>query len=431
MAHDTTGLCWQHGTRTSTIQFQGPQLCQFLPENYPHPTPFKSLLNGCTMPDSNPDLPWLIRRHRDDHVAFWKEHAEFGPHRLEDAEAVLTSAGSRDVVLIAGGWSAGENMALVRRWIGLKKPIVIAVNRAAVCWPDADAFFITERQSNPHWWKHANKSAVCVVAPSTNPEVLKHFAPTQFAYFVTPWCFHDKWENAPEWVYKPPMVSLPACETTMSMALAWTVRLKPKRVILLGVDHCWPAYTVNHENVWVPGPYYCDGYPWNGPDVGRRVRRGINGRFCVSSEVGERQVRVLKTALEQIQINSALPEPLDCINASGHGILDWNVDNLLFMRELDESEAKDKAETADRLLKERSPDGLPETVADVPSAWPGLVPVSAKDNFGGACVRYSGLPNQYATPQVSGPGFPRSATVENPAPSGTIEGWGPPGEGVS
>ena len=435
MAHDVEGLIWQYGTRTATIQFKGQQLVQMLPENYPHLQPFEQIIGGCTMPDANPDLPWLIRRHRQDHVAFWKERPQFGPHRLEDAEAGLADLGADDVLLIAGGWSAGENMALVRRWIGLKKPIVIAVNRAAVCWPDANVFFITERQANPWWWKHANKDSICVLAPSTNPEILTHFTPTQFAYFVTPWCFHDKWEDAPEWAYKPPMLCLPACETTLSMALAWTVRLKPKRVILLGVDHCWPAYATNHDNVWVPGPYYCDGYPWNGPEMGRRCRRGINGRYCVTGDINEKQALVTKTALEQIQINNACQTPVTCINASGHGILDFNADSLLFMRELDEAEAKDKGETAERLIKDRTGRGPPEqapdlsdeipsgieglkhqqalvfgqTSAEAPHCPEGTIPVSVTDSSGKTQILYVRSDNMAQVPQVSGD-FPRSAT---------------------
>lgn len=307
------------------------------------------------MPDKNPDLPWIIRRHRQDHVGFWESRRDMGPHRIEEVEQALIGTGRRDVLLIGAGWSAGENMALVRRWIGIKNPIVIAVNRSAVCWPDADVFFITERQANPYWWRHANPEAVCLTAPSVNPEILDHFKPYQYAYFGTPWCWHDKWPDAPDWALKPPLLCLPACETTMSMALAWTVRLQPLRVLLLGVDHSWPAYTANHDNIWLPGPYYCDGYPWNGPpEMNRYVRRGINGRMAVCNEINERQVRIFKRACEQIQVNHSLAEPLSLINASGHGILDFNEDNLLFTRECDESVAAETQTEGDALVKART-----------------------------------------------------------------------------
>lgn len=353
--HDQTGLAWQHGTRVQSVRCQSTALVQLLPENYPHPVSFRDIMAGCSMPDENPDLPLLIRRHRQDHVAFWKAHPEDGPHRIEEAEAGLIASGRRDLLLIGAGWSAGENMALVRRWIGLKKPIVIAVNRAGVCWPDSDVFFITERQANPYWWKHANPDAICIIVPSTNPELLNHFKLTQYAYFGTPWCFHDKWPDAPDWAVKPPLMCLPACETTMSMALAWTVRLQPLRIILLGVDHCWPAYMTNHDNTWLPGPYYCDGYLWNGPEgVIRRVTRGINGRYVACNHFNENQVLIFKRSCQQIQVNSALAEPPTIINASGHGLLDFNEDSLLFMRELDEAMALDTANEGEALIKART-----------------------------------------------------------------------------
>lgn len=349
------GLAWQHGTRIQGVQCISPAEIQFLPDNYPHAVPFKHVVDGCVMPAANPDLPWLIRRHRDDHVAFWETRREFGPHRIEDVEAGFLQTGRKDVLLIGAGWSAGENMALVRRWIGIKNPIVVAVNRASVCWPDADVFFITERQANPYWWRHSNPDAICLTAPSVNPKLLEHFKPPQYAYFGTPWCWHDKWPNAPEWALKPPLLCLPACETTMSMALAWTVRLQPERIILLGVDHCWPAYTVNYDNIWLPGPYYCDGYPWNGPEgVNRYVRRGINGRMVVCNQVHERQVTIFKKACEQIQINGAMPEPASIINGSGHGIVDFNEDNMLFMRECDESMAAETHVEGEQLVAART-----------------------------------------------------------------------------
>lgn len=352
------GLVWRHIARTQGVQCITTAEIQFLPDNYPHALPFRHVVDGCAMPAGNPDLPWLIDRHRDDHVAFWETRREFGPHRIEDVEAGFHMAGRKDVLLIGGGWSAGENMALVRRWIGIKNPIVVAVNRAAVCWPDADVFFITERQANPYWWRHANPDALCVTAPSVNPKLLEHFKPHQYAYFGTPWCWHDKWPNAPEWALEPPLLCLPACETTMSMALAWTVRLRAERIILLGVDHCWPAYTTNYDNTWLPGPYYCDGYPWNGPEgVNRYVRTGINGRLVVCNKVNEQQVVIFKRCCEQIQVNNAMPEPVSIINGSGHGILDFAEDNMLFMRECDESTAAETETEGQQLVAARTRQG--------------------------------------------------------------------------
>ena len=427
------GLCWQYVTRTQGVQCLTGSQIQFLPDNYPHPVPFKSVVDGCTMPAGNPDLPWLIRRHRKDHVAFWESRRDMGPHRIEEVEDQLIAPGRRDVLLIGAGWSAGENMALVRRWIGIKNPIVIAVNRAAVCWPDADVFFITERQANPYWWRHANPDAVCLTAPSVNPAILEHFKPFQYAYFGTPWCWYDKWVDAPDWALKPPLLCLPACETTMSMALAWTVRLKPLRVIMLGVDHCWPAYTANYDNVWLPGPYYCDGYPWNGPpEMNRYVRRGINGRVCVCNEINERQVRIFKRGCEQIQVNNCLPEPVSVINGSGHGILDFNEDNLLFMRECDESVESENQAESETMMKERTLQGGPAASVAVMAYSEPLCPagsygaMAASGMSPESMLSYKVPPSEVPVPEPKGITVTRlePCAVDGVAPLGKMDNSG-------
>lgn len=318
----------------------------YLPEGYPALLPTQAAFSGCPMP--NPDIGPLIKQWRPRHVAKPSTQTILN---LRDAIWSQRKPSPRggDIILLGAGPSLAEHLIDIRRM--QPYATIVALNRAVIGYPHPDIFFCLERQSKEEWWRGTDycdpvdPRTATVVCPSTHADVVDYFPPSSRWYCVTPWCGFDRWEDAPQWALNLP--AIPTCETTLSACLSFCCLLEPRRIILVGCDHAWKLQADETGNMAEFRDYYVDGEPWPAALPPIAGVEGINGRLCAISPFSQRHAEVTVACCQQIHKMTGI----EVINASGHGIVNHNVQNSFFFNEIQGRKQKGEKEKQEALTR--------------------------------------------------------------------------------